>query len=268
MSTVFENTVAVVTGAASGIGLGITEHLLRRGARGVFMGDFSEGPLMREAERLRQTYPERVFPVLTNVTEEKQVKTLIQSAEALEGHLDFVFNNAGAGATIPVEQTTFEIWKKVLDLNLMGVVYGTYTAIPIMRKQGFGHIVNTASLAGLLPIPYQPIYGASKSAIISMTESLQYELECEGLHFSVFCPSDIKTPIYGDLPPPPQAISVDEAITELLDAVEKRTLLIVLPESARALDQLYRTNRPAYDQMIRDMAAQRRENYKTKGTYY
>jgi len=268
LSAIFENKVAVVTGAASGIGLGITEHLLRRGARGVFMGDFTEQALMREADRLKNIYPDKVFPVLTNVTDSEQVQALIQSAEALDGHLDFVFNNAGAGATMPVEQSTFEIWKKILDLNVMGVVYGTYTAIPIMRKQGFGHIVNTASIAGLLPIPYQPIYGASKSAIISMTESLQYELECEGLHFSVFCPSDIKTPIYGDLAPPPHAISVDEAITELLDAVEKRMLLIVLPESARTMDQLYRTNREAYDQFIRDMAAQRRENYQTKGTYY
>ena len=79
--------------------------------------------------------------------------------------------------TYPTEEITFEIWKFIMDLNFMGVVYGTYSAIPIMREQGSGHIVNTASIVGRVPAPYQAVYAASKSAVIAMTESLQYELE-------------------------------------------------------------------------------------------
>jgi short-subunit dehydrogenase len=186
----------------------------------------------------------------------------------MDGHLDFVFNNAGRGATAPSEATTFETWKQIIDLNLMGVVYGTYSAIPIMREQKSGHIINTGSVGGLVPVPYQTVYNASKSAIISMTKSLQYELECEGLNFSVFCPSDVSTPIFGELEPPKHAITVDQAVTELLDEVEKKKLRIILPESARLIDTVYREDRARFDAFARDMAKERRENYLTKGTYY
>ena len=268
MSGYFENKVAVVTGAASGIGLGLTEHLLARGARGVFMGDFSEENLKRESVRLKETYPEKVIPVLTDVTDADQVTQLVRKARDWDGHLDFIFNNAGRGATHPTEQITFDFWKQLIDLNLMGVIHGTYAAIPFMREQGSGHVVNTSSVAGLVPIPYQAVYAATKSAVISMTECLQYELECEGLSFSVFCPSNIKTPIFGELTPPPDAISVDEAVGEILDAVTKKQLIIPLPESARQLDSLYREDRKEFDKIMRGMAAERRQNYLTKGTYY
>ena len=264
----FENKVAVVTGGASGIGLGMVEEMLAGGARGVFMGDITEENLEREAARLNQKYPERAFPMLTDVTKEDQVIKLIQAAKELEGHLDFVFNNAGRGATLPAEQVTFDLWRQVLDLNVMGVVYGTYAALPIMREQGFGHIVNTASLAGLVPIPYQALYVASKSAVISMTESLYYELEPEGLRFSVVCPSNIKTPIFGDMAPPPDAISVEDAVTYIFEEMEKDSLIIALPESSRNISLYYRTKREEFDEFMRGMAKERRENYRTKGTYY
>ena len=77
----------------------------------------------------------------------EQVEKLIHAAKALDGHLDFVFNNAGMGMTIPTEKVTFKS-EFIIDLNFMGIVFGTYTAIPIMREQGFGHIVNTASITG------------------------------------------------------------------------------------------------------------------------
>jgi short-subunit dehydrogenase len=155
-----------------------------------------------------------------------------------------------------------------MDLNFMGVVYGTYTAIPIMREQGFGHIVNTASITGRVPVPYQAVYAASKSAVIAMTESLQYELEVEGLSFSVLCPGNVRTAIFGDLTPPPDSISVDEAVDYIFQELEKKSLLIIFPEAMRNFDKLYRENRPEFDKMIRQMAAERRENYRTKGTYY
>ncbi len=264
----FENKVAIVTGAASGIGLGLAEHLLAQGALAVFMGDFTEENLEREAARLNREYPNKAFSMLTDVTKSDQVTKLIQAAKDFDGHVDFLFNNAGRGATLPTEQVTFELWKQIMDLNVMGVVYGTYAAIPIMREQGFGHIVNTASLAGLVPIPYQAIYVASKSAVISMTESLYYELKSEGLRFSVFCPSNIKTPIFGDVPPPPDAISVDEAIDYVFQELEKQSLIIALPESARNISLHYRTRRNEFDRFMLDMAKERRENYRTKGTYY
>jgi len=172
------------------------------------------------------------------------------------------------GMTLPTEQITFDIWRFIIDLNVMGVVYGTYSAIPIMREQGFGHIVNAASLAGLVPIPYQAVYTASKSAVISMTESLQYELSAEGLQFSVFCPGNVRTAIFGDLTPPPDSVGVDDAVNYILDEVEKKSLIIVLPQTARDAYALYRTDRQEFDRQIAKLGAERRENYRTKGTYY
>ena len=268
MTEYFDGKVAVVTGAASGIGLGLTEHLLKRGARAVYMGDVQAENLARESERLNHEYSGRVFPVRADVTKLDQVAELISAAKASDGHLDFVFNNAGMGMTLPTEQITFDIWRFIIDLNVMGVVYGTYSAIPIMREQGFGHIVNAASLAGLVPIPYQAVYTASKSAVISMTESLQYELNAEGLQFSVFCPGNVRTAIFGDLTPPPDSVGVDDAVNYILDEVERKSLIIVLPQTARDAYALYRTDRQEFDRQIAKLGAERRENYRTKGTYY
>ena len=128
-------------------------------------------------------------------------------------------------------------------------------------------IVNTGSITGRIPVPYQAVYAASKAAVIAMTESLQYELETEGLQFSVFCPANVITPIFGDVTPPPDSISVDEAVAYVLDEVEKKSLLIILPQSARDFDALYRGHRDEFDVFARKMAAERRENYRTKGTY-
>lgn len=268
MGGYFENKVAAVTGAASGLGLGISESLLVRGARAVFMGDLKEENLTRESDRLSAEYPGKVFPVLTDVTKPDEVKKLVADARDFDGHLDFLFNNAGMGMTLPTEQITFEIWKFVVDLNLMGVVYGTYSAIPIMREQGFGHIVNTGSITGRVPVPYQAVYAATKSAVISMTESLQYELENEGLRFSVFCPANVRTPIFGDMTPPPDSISVEEAVEYIFAEMEQKSVVIILPQSARDFDALYRTKKDMFDTFARKLADERRENYRTKGTYY
>jgi len=262
------NNVAVVTGAASGIGLGLTEHLLKLGAKAVFMGDLKEENLTKESERLKQQYPGKVFPILTDVTKREQVESLIREAKAFDGHLDIVFNNAGMGMTVPTEQVTFDIWKFIMDLNFMGVVYGTYTAIPIMREQGFGRIVNTGSIVGRVPAPYQAVYAASKSAVISMTESLQYELEVEGLSFGVICPGNVRTAIFGSLAPPPGSISVEDAMEIIFQELEKKTLIIILPDEVREYDRMYREDRAGFDQFARNLAAERRENYRTKGTYY
>ena len=269
MSDYYKDKVAAVTGAAAGIGLGLTEKLLAEGAMAVFMGDVNQESLTRESQRLNLAYPGKVFTALTDVTVQEQVEGLIHGAAEHDGHLYFVFNNAGMGMTIPTEQVTFDIWRFLLDLNLLGVIYGTYTAIPIMREQGFGHIVNTGSAGGLMPMAYQALYAATKSAVITMTECLQYELETEGLRFSVFNPGNVITSIFAELAaPPPDAISVEEATDYIFEELAKGSTIIVLPQKIRDLYRLYLENRAVFDQIARGMASERRENYRTKGTYY
>ncbi len=268
MSDYYRGKVAAVTGAAAGIGLGLVEKLLAEGAKAVFMGDIDEEGLSRESQRLNLAYPGKVFTALTDVTVQEQVEGLIHDAAEHDGHLDFVFNNAGMGMTIPTEQVTFDIWRFLLNLNLMGVAYGTYTAIPIMREQGSGHIVNTGSAGGLMPVPYQALYAATKSAVITMTECLQYELENEGLRFSVFNPGNVATSIFGDLTPPPDAVTVEEAADYIFEELAKGSLIIVFPQQMRDMYRAYLEDRASYDKLARAMADERRENYRTKGTYY
>ncbi|MGI6783399.1 MAG: SDR family NAD(P)-dependent oxidoreductase [Aminivibrio sp.] len=267
MGGYYRDKVAVVTGAASGMGLGLTEGMLARGAAAVFMADVKEENLNREAGRLEGQYPGRVFPALADVTKLDQVSALIGRARDFNGRLDFVFNNAGMGMTLPTEQITFEMWRFLVDLNIMGVVYGTYSAIPIMREQGSGHIVNTASAAGLFPIPYQAVYTATKAAVLSMTESLQYELETEGLSFTVFCPGNVATPLFAGVGVPADAVPVEEAVEIILGGVENKELLIAFPKQIQEIDVLYREKRGEFDKLMRYMAAERKENYRTKGTY-
>ncbi len=268
MKEYYQGKVAVVTGAASGIGLGIARGLLERGAMAVYMADKNGDNLNRESAILDERFSGKSFAMPADVTDRVQVEKLIHSVSGHDGHLDFVFNNAGMGMTLPTERVTPEIWDLVIDLNLKGVVYGTYAAIPIMRKQGFGHIVNTASITGLVPVPYQALYASTKAAVLMMTESLQYELENEGLSFSVVCPGNVATPIFGQMTPPPDAVSVADAVHYIFAEVEKKALEIVFPQTYRDMAKLYREDRPSFDALARGIADERRENYRTKGTYY
>jgi len=268
MNEYYQGKVAAVTGAAAGIGLGIATGLVERGAKAVYMADKDEEGLHRESAVLNERFPGKAFALPTDVTDRAQVEKLISSATNHDGHLDFVFNNAGMGMTLPTEQVTPELWQLIVNLNQMGVIYGTYAALPIMRKQGFGHIVNTASVAGLVPVPYQALYVATKAAVVKMTESLRYELEVEGISFSVVCPGNVATAIFGTSAPPPGAVSVQEAVEYILAEVAKKSFDIVFPQEIRDFVKMYLEDRPAFDIYARQLAAERRENYQTKGTYY
>ena len=150
MRAYYENKVAAITGAASGIGLAVTELLLENGAT-AFMADINGDTLRDQVARLDKAFPNKAIGVQTDVKKRSQVKALIDQAAKFDGHLDFLFNNAGIGATLPFEQVTMEFWKRAIDINLWGVIYGIDAALPIMRRQQSGHIINTSSLAGYIP---------------------------------------------------------------------------------------------------------------------
>jgi len=265
MRAYYENKVAAITGAASGIGLAVTELLLENGAT-VFMADINAEGLRQQADRLNGIHPGKAIAVVTDVTKAEQVKALVEQAAAHAGHLDFLFNNAGIGATLPYEQITLEMWKVAMDVNLWSVIYGIHVALPIMRKQRHGHIVNTSSAAGVVAFPFQAVYSATKFAVAGMTQCLRYELWDENVRFTTVCPGNVATAIFkGAAKIPEDAVPADEAAKIILEGVARNENLIVFPEACRQLRRLPDEQLEAW---LVNLSSERHENYRTKGTYF
>jgi len=213
----------------------------------------------------------RAHPAIVDVTIQAQVQHVIEDAAARHGRIDSLFNNAGVGYTRPIANATLDHWRQLIDVNLWSVIYGVHAAIPIMRKQGGGHIVNTASFAGVVPLPFQALYCTTKYAVVGMSESLRFELADENIHFSVVCPGDVATRIYeaglqgeqfqGKLPD--DAIPASEAAQTILEGVARKEGIIVLPEAMRQLWTRYRASPESCEGNLLDLARGRRSAFKS-----
>jgi NAD(P)-dependent dehydrogenase (short-subunit alcohol dehydrogenase family) len=267
----FRGKGCVVTGAASGIGFALTEALLQAGAV-VCMADRDTKTLESAVEQL-STYAERVHAMSVDVTNQEQVQHMVEAAASRHGRLDVLFNNAGIGGTLPIGAVTLEHWRRIIDLNLWGVIYGIHAALPVMRQQGGGHIITTSSIAGLLPLPFQAIYCTTKYAVVGLSESLRFELADEGIHFSVACPGSVVSRIWGtpiigeriEVTPPPDAIPAAEAATIILAGVADKKGIIALPEAAQSLWRQYWSAPEAAESMLLEMARQRRSALQSQG---
>lgn len=265
MQDYFQNKVCVVTGAASGIGLQIVKDLLAERAI-VFMADINADNLARARD---ETGSDNAYAVVTDVSKEEQVRGLIEQAAGHNGRLDILFNNAGIGGTLPWEQITLDFWRKVMDINLWGVIHGLHYAVPIMRKQGGGHIVNTSSVGGLVNCPYQAVYCASKAAVASIGECLRFELADENIQVTTVYPSNVATAIFAEMGAmPDDAVPVEEAARIILDAVSRKESMVVFPEGALVWAKTIHYVPEYREQALLEMARERRRNYQTKGTYF
>ena len=162
----FDGKVAIVTGGASGIGEAIGEELARRGARVVLAdldGEKAEQAAQGIAQAGGQARAERV-----DVSDAAQVQALVDGAFSREGRLDYMFNNAGIALFGEVRDMTLEQWERILQVNLHGVVHGVVAAYPRMVEQGSGHIVNTASMAGIAPTPGVTAYAMTKHGVVGL----------------------------------------------------------------------------------------------------
>lgn len=186
---------AVVTGAASGIGLALTEHFLEQGMQ-VVMADVEEAVLASESKRLAESGA-RVHPVRCDVRSADDVAGLRDESLSHFGAVHVVCNNAGVAPGGPMLETTPADWRWIVDVNVLGVAYGVTTFGPLLVEQGEGHIVNTASEAGLVTNTSLGMYCATKHAVVGMTEALYRELEPhEGVSASVLCPNLVTTGIF------------------------------------------------------------------------
>ena len=224
--------VAFVTGGASGIGHALGGALVARGAQ-VVVADI-------------------------NASRAAAVADLVSQVKTDHGQIDYMFNNAGIAVGGLVEEFTLDHWDRVIDVNLRGVIHGVHAVYPVMLAQGNGHIVNTASLAGLIPGPGLAPYDATKHAVVGLSLSLRAEASGRGVKVTAICPGFVDTPLLGrvnpDLPPTSAGqenggnvsdivgplYQADLLAEDVMRGLAKNKALIVAPRSARVLWRMTR----------------------------
>ncbi|MFW9823944.1 MAG: SDR family NAD(P)-dependent oxidoreductase [Candidatus Thorarchaeota archaeon] len=190
----FEDKVAVITGAASGIGFGIAKRAVKEGMK-VVIADI-EANALTKAERKLSTLESNVLSVVTDVSKLKDVQKLAEKTVDTFGQVHLLFNNAGVAKRDVLWDFTLADWKWIISVNLWGVIHGLVTFLPILRQQDMeSRIVNTASIAGLTTYTLNGIYGPVKHAIVAISETLNHELRVVNskIKVSVLCPGAVLT---------------------------------------------------------------------------
>jgi len=242
---IFDGATAIVTGGASGIGQALAEELAKRGCE-VVLADL-QIELAGEVVSEISTSGGRAKAVKIDVTNFSAMEQLVQETVKRTGRLDYIFNNAGIVIGGSVILYGIEDWNQIVDVNLLGVVNGIQAAYKVMMEQGFGHIVNTASMAGLMPGPGNVAYTMTKHAVVGLSKSLRAEAKQMGVRVSVLCPGVVRTPIlegggkYGkmlvDIPPEQirrlleklKPMSPDLFAKKVLNSVAKNKAIIIVP---------------------------------------
>ena len=190
-----DGRVAVVTGGASGIGLAMGEAFLDAGMT-VVLSDVDESVLAVQVDRLSTSAGDRVDGQICDVTDSDAVAGLADSVWDRHGSVHILCNNAGIAPASPILQSTPSQWRGTFDINVLGVAHGVLAFVPRMLEAGIGHVVNTASQAGLATNVICGMYAASKHAVVGLSEALYRELEDTPIGVSCLCPNAVSTSIF------------------------------------------------------------------------
>jgi len=248
--TAFSEKVCVVTGGASGLGKELGKQLAALGAF-VVLADINEAGLGRAVAEISPSSG-KAKPVRVDVTDAESMRSLVEGTAAAFGRIDYLFNNAGTAVVGEIRDLTLAQWRHVIEVNLFGEIHGIHYAYPIMRRQGFGHIVNMASGFGMAPGPLNSPYVASKFAIFGMSHALAAEARAFGISVSIVCPGYIDTAMIGELSPvnadgkamkaqiPVKLVPVARAARIILAGVKRKQVVIAFPAYVHMLAFLHR----------------------------
>jgi NAD(P)-dependent dehydrogenase (short-subunit alcohol dehydrogenase family) len=195
-NSTFVGCVAIVTGGASGIGASISRELYRQGAH-VVVADHDEASAKLLCAKLQEGPGGSATDKTVDVRDSEAMSALVADTLKLYGQVDLFFNNAGILSVGEIRDLQIASWRRIIETNLFGVINGTQAAYTAMLGQGFGHIVNVASLAGLINSPLYAPYAASKAAVIALSTALRLEAAPLGIRVSIVCPGNVNTHIFG-----------------------------------------------------------------------
>ena len=189
-----KDKVVIVTGAGSGIGYETALAFARQGAK-LVLADRREERLPELAQRLDALGGE-ALTVVTDVSKREQVERMVQATVDRFGHVDVLVNNAGFALGATIEQTTAQDFQELWETNVLGVLHGMQAVLPVMRRQGHGHVISVSSAAGRIAFPGIGAYAATKSAVAALTEALRAEESAAGIQASVVFPIGTRTEFF------------------------------------------------------------------------
>jgi len=194
-----KNKVVIITGAGMGLGYAAAKELASKGAS-LMLVDYNEEALENAKKELTQAFPDvTILTTVADVSKEEAVRKYVDETVKHLGRIDGFYNNAGIeGKQASITEYDINIFKKVIDINLMGVYYGLRYVIPVMQKQQYGRIVNVASVGGIRGVLNQMPYVASKHAVSGMTKNAALEYGKEGILTNTIAPGAILTPMVAE----------------------------------------------------------------------
>jgi NAD(P)-dependent dehydrogenase (short-subunit alcohol dehydrogenase family) len=251
----FLEKIAIVTGGGMGLGEALCQALSRQGAV-VVVADINGNAAQEVACRIEQGAA-RAHAIQVDVSNREGMESLIETTVSRFGRIDYFFNNAAIFIGGDARDLSVDQWERMLSVNLHGVVYGTVYAYQLMVKQGHGHIVNIASISGLLPQPGNTPYTTCKHGIVGLSLGLRVEGADLGVKVSAACPGDMKTKIFENMVVVNMSrervielsqrssfllpeISAENAAHTILRGVARNRALIVFPATIRLIWRLYR----------------------------
>jgi NAD(P)-dependent dehydrogenase (short-subunit alcohol dehydrogenase family) len=235
-----DGKVVVVTGAASGIGRALARRFLADGAR-VAVADIDKDALAAAAVELAGEHhdgDERVLAVPTDVGRADEVEALAEATVERFGAVHVVCNNAGIGVSGWAWEVPADRWRAIVDVNLLGVAHGVRAFVPRMIEQGEGHVVNTASAAGLVTGPGMAPYYATKHGVVALSEALYFDLQLSGapVGVSVVCPEWVRTDIFthgGEAASPAGAYFRDLIVGQVATGLDPANVADAVAEAIR-----------------------------------